>query len=157
MFTDSDWGPKESVSRKSTSGRVALLAGGAVSWKTQKQGPVAESSAEAELISLAGGAKESLWLKRFLGELDLIPPDEPLQILVDNNACMQIANNRMLSERTKHLDIKYFAVRDHINKGLLAVNRVDTKDNTADMFTKPLSKNKFYQFRQDLGVCPPSL
>ena len=157
MFTDSDWAPKEFAFRLSTSGRAVLVAGGAVSWKTQKQSSVAESSAEAELISLAGGAKESLWIKRFLCELDLFPPDDPLEILVDNNACIQIANNRMLSERTKHLDIKYFAVRDHINKGLLAVNRVDTKDNTADMFTKPLPKNKFYQFRQDLGVCPPSL
>jgi hypothetical protein len=159
MLTDSDWAPKESEKRKSTSGRVFLVAGGAVGWSSKKQDSVAQSSAEAELIALAGGAQEAMWLKRFLKELDMDDKksDGCIEIQVDNNACKQIANNRMLSDRTKHIDIKYFAVRDYITNGDLKVTRVDTKDNTSDIFTKPLLKIKFAQFRKDMGVGPSLL
>ena len=97
-----------------------------------------------------------MWIKRFLKELDL-DDGHPLEIQVDNNACKQIANNRMLSERTKGLDIRYFAIREYIQKKHLAVTRVDTKDNTADIFTKPLQATKFRQFRQELGIGPSIL
>ncbi len=82
---------------------------------------------------------------------------KPQEILVDNDACKQIANNRMTSERTKGLDIRFFAVRDYIKKKLLAVNRIDTARNTSDIFTKPLLATKFRQFRADLGIGPPIL
>ena len=155
--TDSDWAPKEANERRSTSGRVILTAGGAVSWKSNIQkNVIAQSSAEAELVALASGAQEAMWIKRFLKELDL-DDGEPLEIQVDNNACKQIANNRMLSERTKGLDIRYFAIREYIKKKHLVVNRVDTKDNTADIFTKPLQAIKFKQFRRELGIGPSVL
>jgi hypothetical protein len=157
VLTDSDWAAKETDERRSVSGRVVLTAGGAVSWKSSVQkNVIAQSSAEAELVSLASGAQEAMWTKRFLEELDL-SDGHPLEIKVDNDACKQIANNRMTSERTKGLDIRYFAVRDYIKKKHLAVSRVDTASNTSDIFTKPLLAIKFKQFRADLGVGPSIL
>jgi hypothetical protein len=163
MRTDSDWAPKEEEKRRSTSAYVSLWGNCALSWKSKKQDSTAESSAEAELIALALGAKEAIWMRRFLGELDIDGQEESmeiqnkedcLEIQVDNNACNQIANNRMQSERTKHLDVKYFAVRGHIDDGRLSVTRVDTADNTSDIFTKPLLQEKFRRFRAELGVVP---
>jgi hypothetical protein len=153
-FTDSDFAPKQSEQRRSTSGRVSIFGGAALSWKSRKQNCTATSSAEAELVALADGTTESVWLRRFLQELDMFPSDEPLTIKVDNNACKEIANNRMLSQRIKHIDTRYFAVRDYIKNGTVSVSRVDTSLNTSDIFTKPLAKNKFRQFRKDLGVVP---
>ena len=157
IYTDSDWAAKETEERRSVSGRAVLTAGGAISWKSNVQkNVIAQSSAEAELVALASGAQEALWVKRFLKELDM-DDGKPQEILVDNDACKQIANNRMTSERTKGLDIRFFAVRDYIKKKLLAVNRIDTARNTSDIFTKPLLATKFRQFRADLGIGPPIL
>jgi hypothetical protein len=67
-FTDSDWaGDKDS--RKSTSGYVFLLHGGAVSWKSTKQNVVATSSTEAEYIACSEAAKEALWIRRLDTEI----------------------------------------------------------------------------------------
>jgi hypothetical protein len=157
METDSDWAPKEAEKRRSTSGYAFLMGGGAVSWRSKKQSCTAQSSCEAELISLASGGQEAVWMQRFLEELDLQSKGVPLEIAVDNTACEQIANNRVMSERTKHLDVKYFAVRDYIEKGKISVGRVSTSDNVSDIFTKPLTKLKFRQFRAGLGVGPTQI
>src|SRR5450432_4798098 len=62
-FTDSDWaGDKDS--RKSTSGYIFLLYGGAISWKSTKQNVVSTSSTEAEYIACSDAAKEALWIQR---------------------------------------------------------------------------------------------
>ena len=68
-YTDSDWaGDKDD--RRSTSGYVFLLGGGAISWKSRKQDVVATSSTEAEYVALTEAAKESVWLRRLLIELE---------------------------------------------------------------------------------------
>lgn len=67
-FTDSDWaGDKDS--RKSTSGYLYTLYGGAISWKSAKQPIVATSSTEAEYIACTDAAKEGLWLRRIMAEI----------------------------------------------------------------------------------------
>ena len=122
--------------------------------ESKGQPTVALSTAEAELIALALGAQEAMWLRKALIELRLVDPKSsaPMSIGVDNNAAIQISTKTTMSERTKHLDCKYFAVREFIEDGHLNVERVDTADNTADIFTKPLGKTKFEKFRLDLGV-----
>jgi hypothetical protein len=67
-FTDADWaGDKDS--RKSTSGYIFLLHGGAVSWKSTKQNVVATSSTKAEYIACSEAAKEALWIRRLDAEI----------------------------------------------------------------------------------------
>ena len=67
-FTDSDWA-RDVDSRKSTSGYVFLLYGGAISWKSTKQSVVAISSTEAEDIACSEAAKEALWIRRLHAEI----------------------------------------------------------------------------------------
>jgi hypothetical protein len=156
--TDSDHGPKEAEKRRSTTGQVFIMYGGAVSCKSKLQTVTAESSCEAELIALASGAHEAIWLRRFLVELGLENVDSPpMRIQIDNNGARQIAEKRMLSERTKHLDLRYFAVRDNIEDKDIVLERVDSKDNVSDIFTKPLARVAFEKFRTRLGVVPQTL
>ena len=68
-YTDSDWAGDQH-DRKSTSGYVLLLCGGAISWKSRKPDVVATSSTEAEYVALSEAAKESIWLRRLLTELE---------------------------------------------------------------------------------------
>ena len=67
--TDSDWAGHKG-SRKSTGGFVFILAGGAVSWKTKRQGGIALSSTEAEYVALSEAAKEAIWMRRLLKEIE---------------------------------------------------------------------------------------
>jgi hypothetical protein len=156
--TDSDHAPVEAQKRRSTTGQVFLICGGAVSCKSKQQPVTAESSCEAELIALASGAREAIWLRRFLVELGIETVDSPpMRIQIDNNGARQIAEKRMLSERTKHLDVRYFSVRDNIEDKDIVLERVDSKDNVSDIFTKPLARVLFEKFRTGLGVVPQTL
>ena len=69
-YTDADWAGDHS-DRKSTSGYLARLAGAAISWKSRKQTCTAQSTVEAEYIAAATAAKEVVWLKNLLKELDI--------------------------------------------------------------------------------------
>jgi hypothetical protein len=77
---------------------------------------------------------------------------ETLNILEDNSSALQIANGSQWSPKTKHVATKYFAVRQDVNAGRVAVLPVDTHDNVSDIFTKPLQKRKFCLFRSMMGV-----
>ena len=67
-YSDADWGG-DINDRKSTSGYIFKLNGGAVSWRSKKQTCVALSTAEVEYIALSAAAQESLWLNQLISEL----------------------------------------------------------------------------------------
>ena len=68
-------------------------------------------------------------------------------VYCDNQGAISLAGNRMLSQRSKHIDIRYHFIRDLIQKGQIRVVHVDTEANLADIFTKPLMRVKFNKFR----------
>lgn len=149
-FSDSDWaGSKHD--RKSTSGFAFIFAGAAVSWKCKKQSVVARSTAEAEIVALDLAAREGLWLRKLAK--DLFPKGhEAITIHEDNEAAIAISNKHQRTQRTKHIDIQFFAICDDVSKNRIKVAPVPSEDNTADIFTKPLEKEKFRKFRRALGV-----
>ena len=71
-YTDSDF-MSDKDSRKSTSGYVIMLGGGAISWRSIKQECTVDSTSEAEYVAACEAAKEAVWLKRFLLELGVVP------------------------------------------------------------------------------------
>ncbi len=66
-YSDADWGG-DINDRKSTSGYIFKLNGGAVSWRSKKQSGVALSTAEAEYVALSAAAQEAMWLKQLMSE-----------------------------------------------------------------------------------------
>jgi hypothetical protein len=80
----------------------------------------------------------------------------PIVIHEDNEAAIAISNKSQRTERTKHIDVQFFAVCDDIANKRLRVSPVASEDNVADIFTKPLAAEKFRKFRAELGVrkCP---
>jgi hypothetical protein len=99
--------------RKSTSGFVYLLAGGAVSWKSTKQTIIAASTMEAEFVACFEATIQGLWLQNFilgLGYVDNIT--KPLKIYCDNSATIFFSKNDQYSKGAKHIEIKYLAVKE---------------------------------------------
>jgi viroplasmin and RNaseH domain-containing protein len=96
------------------------------------------SSCEAEFISLTEATKEVLWLTYFLDELQ-IPYDTPV-ILTDSKSAMEWTKNACHHQRTKHVALKYFFIRDIVRDRKVKIQYVSTKENQADILTKSTSK-----------------
>lgn len=94
--------------------------------------------------------KEGLWLKGFLGEL--LNSKEKITVYSDNQSALQLVKNPAFHERTKHIDVKLYFIRDVVSSGRIEVEKIDTDDNPADAFTKVLSVAKFDGFMRLVQV-----
>ena len=73
-------------------------------------------------------------------------------ILCDNQSCIKMTENLVFHDKSKHIEIRYFYIRDLIQKGAIKLQYVSTDEQVADVLTKPLSRLKFEYFRDKLGV-----
>lgn len=149
-YADANWAESR-IDRKSNGGYAFKLFGGTVSWRSKKQECVALSSTEAELISLTEAAKEAIWIKRLLKEIQQEIKDLFI-IYEDNQSCRKIVQNTNPSNRTKHIDVRYNFIKDYIRKGLISCEYCCTEEMMADILTKPLNRIKFEKFRFMLGL-----
>ena len=83
-------------------------------------------------------------------ELDRIP------LLCDNESAVKIANNLVQHSRTKHIDIRHHFLRDHVARNDISLCGVHSKDQLADIFTKPLDESTFCRLRSELNVLDAS-
>lgn len=147
-YSDASYAPKIDK-RKSTSGYVFMMAGGAITWKSNRQSVVALSTTEAEYIAMAGAVKESLWLNQLRRSLE--GPRDPLTVWGDNQSAIKLAENEMVNDRSKHIDVRYHFLRDHVGREVM-LKYCPTQDMIADMLTKPLMKTQFKKFATQLGL-----
>ena len=130
--------------RKSISGYVFTLNGGAVSWKSSKQAIVADSTTEAEYIAASEAAKEVVWMKKFIFELGVVPSiEESVPLLCDNNGVIAQAKEPRSHRKPKHNFRRYHLIREIIEYGDVKIEKVDGKENAADPFTKTLGIKEF--------------
>ena len=149
-YVDADWG-SDVNDRKSTSGYMFKLAGGAVSWSSKKQGCVALSSTKAEYVAGAHTAKEAIWLGQLFAGLQQ-PSTFPIPLLIDNQSAIAIVKNPEFHDRTKHIDIRYHFLRHKVESGELTLDYLPTSDQPADVLTKGLSREKHERFVKDIGL-----
>ena len=149
IYCDADWA--SDLDRKSISGYVITIAGGAVAWSSKKQTTVAPSTPEAEYIAAAHAAKQVLWYRSLLTELNF-SLTTPSTIFSDNQSAISIAHHPEFHARTKHIDIAVHFLRDHVKKGTLDLYYINTEYNLADIFTKALKKPSHINFTHELGV-----
>ena len=127
------------------------MSGGPISWMSKKQPSVAILSVESELIAECSTAQEAMWLLAFTDEIKMNLP-RSIPILADSTGAIAAAKNHVFSKRTKHIDIKYHFITDLIKDGHIRLDKVNTKNNVADIFTKALGRILFQHFAGKL-VC----
>jgi hypothetical protein len=141
IFSDSDWGSNVD-DRKSVSGFVVCVNGNPVSWLSRSQKSTALSSCEAEFMAISEAMREALWLRQLLLELD-VGYVGPIMIRVDNQSAIKLAENPVQHQRSKHIDIRYFRIREEVQNGNIVLLYVPTDENIADLLTKAPSLDQF--------------
>ena len=137
-YSDADWA--NSQDRKSTTGYYfALNRDGGISWKSRKQPTVALSTCEAEFMALCETTKEAIYLRQLIQDLDIHVVD-PIELYGDNQGAIAIVKNPIKHDRTKHIDIKYYFIREHYQKDTIALKYIPSDSNIADVMTKSLMK-----------------
>ena len=135
-FSDSDYA-SDPESRVSVSGWVIYFCGVLVAWQSKSQKSVTLSSSEAEYVALSEVAKNIKFIYMILESMG-IKVELPIIVRVDNNGAIFMSENLAVSQRTKHVDIRYKFVNEFVEDGFLRIIFVRSEDNDADMFTKNL-------------------
>ncbi|KAJ9557467.1 hypothetical protein OSB04_012081 [Centaurea solstitialis] len=151
-YSDSDFAGCK-IDRKSTTGGCHLLGGKLVSWTSKKQNSVSTSTAEAEYVAAGICCAQVLWLRNQLQDYDIQLSKIP--IYCDNTSAIAIANNPVLHSKTKHIEVRYHFIRDHVMNGDIELHFVPTEYQLADLFTKPLDVTRFNMLISELGMLNP--
>ena len=141
---DSDWASSYS-DRKSISAYVFWLerSSSFISWKSKKQNIVALSSCEAEYIALSYCVQEAIFLQKLLATF--YEEDcriSTVRIGVDNQGCIALAKNPVHQQRSKHIDVRYHFLRNVVSDRIVELYHVPSRENIADVLTKPVSQYK---------------
>ncbi|KAJ9561267.1 hypothetical protein OSB04_006427 [Centaurea solstitialis] len=151
-FTDSDHAGCK-LNRKSTSGACQFLGDKLVSWSSRKQNCVSLSTAEAEYVAAACCCSQVLWMKIQLADYGYTMHRIP--IYCDSSSAIQIAANPVQHSRTKHIDIRYHFIKDHVEKGNVELFFVESEHQIADLFTKAFDEKRHYYLLSKLGMLDP--
>jgi hypothetical protein len=150
-YCDSDWATDAHNKRKSHSGFFFTLANCATSWVSKAQKTIAFSSTEAEFMALSDCSRQACWYMNLFGELKMRDPT-PIPINGDNQGSIFIGQNPVTEGRTKHIDIRYHAIRDYIEEGKIELFFLRTNENPTDMLTKNLSEEQIKLFSKSFGL-----
>ncbi|GJW76024.1 retrovirus-related pol polyprotein from transposon TNT 1-94 [Tanacetum coccineum] len=126
---------------KSTSGGLQFLGGKLVSWSSKKQDCTAMSTAEAEYVSLSACCAQVIWMRTQL--LDYGFKYNRIPMYCDSKSAIAISCNPVQHSKTKHIDIRYHFIKEHVERGTVEIYFVGTEYQLADLFTKALPKERF--------------
>jgi hypothetical protein len=157
-FTDSDWAGSTKT-RKSIGGYVfqACDEASPISWQAKSQTVVALSTLEAEYIACSNATREALWLKRLVNDaLSAEKPPGPflstVPIKCDNQGALNLINTGVIKAKTKHIDVKFHHTHDEQEKGNVKFDYIPSRENVADLFTKPLPTTHHRELTRMCGL-----
>lgn len=107
---------------------VVMLGIGAISWSSKKQPIVTSSTTEAEFITATTYACQAIWLRKILEELHYQEVGTTT-IFCDNNSAIKLSKNLVLHERSKHIDVNYYFLRDLSTDGTIDLKFCRSEDH----------------------------
>ena len=129
------------------------FAGGAISWKSSKQTVIASSTIYAEFVACYEASRQVKWLKKFIPELRVVDSiEKPLKMYCDNKPASFYAHNNKSSGAAKHIDIKFYVVKEKIQDHAISLEHISTKKMLADPLTKGLPPSVFGEHVAGMGL-----
>ena len=164
-YVDADWAgnwlktrPNDKTGALSFTGYLVTYTNCPIVWGSKMQSLVALSTTEAKLIALSTALWEVIHLQNLLLELrgcnfpiPFTKPQVVCHTFEDNAACIEVAqSDHKICPRTKHISMRLFHFRDHVEKGLIKIEHVPSKYQLADIFTKPLPHDQYMRLRDQI-------
>jgi len=128
--------------RRSTTGYIFTIDNMPVTWTSQRQKLVTLSTTESEYVAAASAAKEIIWLRKLLKDIDC-EMSAPTTLFVDNLSTVKLIKNPEFHKRTKHIDIKYHFIREKVVNQEIDVKHISSEKQMADLLTKALPRDRF--------------
>ncbi|GAV63776.1 hypothetical protein CFOL_v3_07294 [Cephalotus follicularis] len=151
-FTDSDFAGCQD-DRKSTSGYVFMIAGGALSWKSAKHTLIASLTMQAEFVACYGAATQAVWFRKFMRTFTVVDfVSRPIWLYCDNSSTVLFINNNKGITGSKHIEIKYLTIKEKVKNGDVTVEHISTDDMVADPLTKCLRPCVFERHVASMGL-----
>nr|GEW80803.1 retrovirus-related Pol polyprotein from transposon TNT 1-94 [Tanacetum cinerariifolium] len=136
-FADADHAGCQDT-RHSTSGSLQFLRDRLISWSSRRQKSDAISSTEAEYITLSGCCGQILWMRSQLTDYGL--GFNKIPMYCDNKSAIALCCNNVQHFMSKHIDIRYYFIKEHFENGVTELYFVNTEYQLTDLFTKALGK-----------------
>ena len=151
-YSDADFAANPD-DRKSISGYVFYLAGGAIAWSSKKQSTTALSSTEAEYTAISHATRQVIWL-RYLFEGLSFKQSEATLLFGDNQSTIALTRDAQYHARSKHFDVQNHFVREKVEDEIIELYYCPTDEMVADIFTKALPRPKHHKFTTEMGLHP---
>jgi hypothetical protein len=129
---------------RSTSGYVFKLVGGVISWSSSKQTVMTSSMMYAEFVACYEAVGQAIWLKKFVPGLKVVDSIERLlKLYCDNEPAVLYAHNNKKTKAVKHINIRFYVVKEKIQDQTISLEHISTKKMIADPLTKYLPPSVF--------------
>ena len=99
---------------------------------------------------MALGICEALWLRLLLMDLGYLPR-QPIRLYCDNKAMCDIAHNPVQNDRTKHVEVDKFFIKEKLDEKIVELPKIRSEDQLADILTKAISSQVFSKFFGQVG------
>lgn len=100
-------------------------------------------------MAASQGALEAIYLRMLLADLGQAH-EAPVTIFMDNSGALDLARDYKANQNTKHIERRHFKIRELVEEAAIRVKFISSKNNIADIFTKPLDKKQFVELRGKL-------
>ncbi|GKB39360.1 putative ribonuclease H-like domain-containing protein, partial [Tanacetum coccineum] len=148
-FADADHAGCQDT-RRNTSGSMQFLGDRLVSWSSKRQKSAAISSTKAEYIAMSGCCAQILWMRSQLTDYGL--GFNKILMYCDNKSAIALCCNNVQHSRSKHIDIRFHFIKEHVENGVIELYFINTEYQLADIFTKVLSRERIEFLINKLGI-----
>ena len=123
-------------------------------WFSKKQNLMALSMTEVEYIATGSCYAQILWIKQQLIDFEIELKDIPIRC--DNTSTISLTKNSIQHSRSKLIEIRHHFIRKHVQNNDVVLEYINTEKQLADIFSKILNEDRFYEIRRELGILDPS-
>ena len=121
-----------------------------MSWQSKKQDCTSLSSTEAEYVAMSACCAQVIWMRTQLMDYGYLFNKIPMYC--DSKSAIAISCNTVLHSKSKHIDLRYHFIKEHVEKGTIELYFVGTEYQLADLFTKPLAPSRFAELVHRIGM-----